>query len=333
MTLNQYDVYIYITHYVRPKSRKKTIYGETLEHLQEWRRGVGVPRPAHPIVNVLWEITTLLTKSTTVRVITNSAIDTLRTFFAQQFADHSDSSSLSVHLEQPVNPSDPFSLTWQHKKYLKDDVANASDHSLFVYLEHDQLITQANLQYFVKYRDVLREVHLIPDFLRCELHQDIDDWVLTDVIDSSFVERAKMLQASTRTLQFSHGYSGMYVMDVETATRHFRSPMSSLNTILSRVPYSLRARLESLRTAELAAIGARYDRWIIESRNPDMPESDHVHIFDDRSKQLHSHSLCWHMSNNYAKRRPLRKIQYGQMRLSALNSELNRAFGRSVHMK
>ena len=286
---------------------------ELYEHLGEWRSGVGKPRFAHPINNILWCAISLPVRQVHVRVVSNQKLGSIEEFFRHLVATRSDGSTIQNIVDGPLDKEDPFTLTWQHKKYLTSDLSIAREDSIFVYLEHDQLLTSTNLEYFAQASETLGTINLAPDFLRCEWHSEKQKWTLTDVVDLSAIKVELEPEGNLRYARFANDYCGFYVMSRATALRHQNLPTSSLETIRTDLPEALHRKLRHLRSAELAALGSRFDNWLSSVHREETPESNHVIPLSSDLRTIDWRCLSWHISNNYAKTRRFRRSGYGQI--------------------
>lgn len=312
-SLRSTQVWIYVTHFVTERRKWYREISEVYEHLGEWRTGVGKPRFAHPINNVLWNAVSLPVQQIHIRIISNRKIDTIDEIFRSLVASRLDGSTIENLVDGPPDKNDPFTLTWQHKKYLASDLVQASSNAIFVYLEHDQLLSSTNLEYFIQANQTLELVHLAPEFLRCEWHSQKKNWTLTDVTDLSTMRVVFEPEIKIGYVKMSNEYCGFYVMNLAMARRHQNLPTSSLKTIRTELPYPLHEKLKHLRSAELAALGSRFDHWLCSANRETIPMSNHVILLAPNLKTIDWRCLSWHVSNNYAKVRRFRRSPYGQI--------------------
>jgi len=313
------QVWIYVTHFVSERRKWYREISEVYEHLGEWRTGVGKPRFAHPINNILWNAVSFPVQQVHIRIISNRKIDTIDEVFRSLIASRLDGSTIENIVDGQPDKNDPFTLTWQHKKYLASDSAQAGANAIFVYLEHDQLLTSTNLEYFIQANKKLEPINLAPEFLRCEWHSHNRNWTLTDVTDLSTMRVVFEPEMKIGYVKMSHDYCGFYMMNQATARRHQNLPTSSLKTIRTELPHPLHEKLKHLRSAELAALGSRFDYWLCSVNRETMPVSNHVVLLAPDLKTIDWRCLSWHVSNNYAKVRRFRRSPYGQISVTDIS--------------
>jgi hypothetical protein len=109
-------------------------------------------------------------KDCIVRTVITSNTDTYETSgllgpYFERFSEKGHKLSLNV----VTNLTNPRMLTWEHKKFIRPWLDNASrGEDFFLYIEDDIVFTNENLRYYVLHRKRLENSSLIPGFIRYE---------------------------------------------------------------------------------------------------------------------------------------------------------------------
>lgn len=122
-------------------------------------------------------------------------------------------------------------LTWVHKKLMQYDFENTNSRSgdLFLVLEDDALFTSANLHYFLKHREPLKQVGLIPSFIRSEWSKYDNCWTHEDpcgrLIDTRTIFEYPG-DSKLSLMQLRNPFSASICLDYELAKEYFSSESS-----------------------------------------------------------------------------------------------------------
>ena len=134
---------------------------------------------------------------------------------------------------------EPHLMTWAHKEMMRKDVSLANEDTFFLYLEDDAIFTFANLEYFLHHREVLREVGLIPSYLRAEWSDIHGTWINSDSferIPESSLEDFK-IHDGVFYRSMKNPYCAMILLDYELANEYFESGSSNLEIAKTRHPF------------------------------------------------------------------------------------------------
>lgn len=153
----------------------------------------------------------------------------------------------SIHVDLSQLPH-PHMLTWEHRRGVDRFLSDAGSRDLFLYLEDDEVFTHANLVQFQSCRDPLKEVGLVPSFLRIEFARSLKKWVSTDLSHRVSLSQTPHLmdkRSGRLFVELPNPYCGMYMLDKELAAEFVDSDAFS----------EVRSRHLGLGTRERAANG------------------------------------------------------------------------------
>ena len=317
---------VYITHWVKPTRQTPgrklfTEFSEIGEHLVERIRGVGVPRLSHPIMHVLWNLSTLGLPRTVINIFCNAEPELDLRLFHERARFYGTELDFNLIVSEPPILSDPFSLTTLYKSKFSEDVSQASENDLFLYLEHDQIFDRINLNYFLEWTSKLSKFGLRPGFLRVEWHSLRKDWVSTDQNKSTQINSVPNIEIDGITfVDLSSSYSGMFLVDLEHANMiHLDRQKAVHENSHNQINRSdVQDYVSSLGTAEKSAIGSRFLHHNLSNSPISNWFSSYAVGFDALSLRPHPGACIWHASNNYAKRRVFRKDKYGSLLLDEI---------------
>jgi len=143
---------------------------------------------------------------------------------------------------RPTQVEDPFMLTWAHKPLI-GEAFNTTDATHFVYLEDDMHFTYENFLYFIQWREPLRQLGLIPSFLRTEVSRVFRRIVTSDNQHPIPLAVAPtVMAAGSRFAQCPSSYCAMFVLDRELAAEYRHSPAFSEKSSRSVCTYEVRER-------------------------------------------------------------------------------------------
>jgi hypothetical protein len=120
---------------------------------------------------------------------------------------------------------DPFHLTWEHKKSMLNFLE--SDFTHFVYLEGNLELTQKNLNYWCKTKQLFKQNNLnfIPAIHRVQVFNE-----KTYSLDSTHRVNKKFAIeiGNQKFISLSEPYQGMFIMDREMVEEHINSDYFNL---------------------------------------------------------------------------------------------------------
>jgi hypothetical protein len=180
----------------------------------------------------------------------------------------------------------PHNLTWCHKDLIRKDFLNSTrNYTHFIYLEDDIGIDFNNFCYFVHFRKELKELGLIPSFIRVEINKN-DDFVATDYGARINVDYA--YQIHYKNLMFINPYNpytACFILDHELAEEYIISPSFDIESSSSLCDWGIRER---------AAMGLCYVNI------PNGFKSRFVVPVDSSSFENPTYTWIYHLPNNYA---------------------------------
>ena len=191
--------------------------------------------------------------------------------------------SSGVEIFVPVLLGHPYLLTWSHFEIFRRYYSEFEDISHFLYLEDDTLVRKENIDYWLRGRSLLSNLHIIPSFLRYEVPAGSFVKVSTDVtarVRFSLIPKVKM-SSQYYYVNLPEPYQGMYLLDRVLAGGHLFGPSSSPD--FGRWPIR-----------EKAAQGITFH---------EVPTGCFSRNFlgvDMSSKTIDSGALLHHLPNNYA---------------------------------
>jgi hypothetical protein len=290
-------LHIYITTWVHSRSRISdhlltSLMKESSELAREKIRRVGVPRPTPPLITVLSNLFELNVSSLSVNVVTNAKLSFDLSAFNVRRVGLSEARCLQRVVDAKTL-DDPFMLSWEYKKLLAEDVLSGSADCLYLYLEHDQLFTQTNLDYYLEHAANLSREGLAPGFLRVEWSSHQGFFVATDQArPTNFESCAKLESGEVTWVDLANPYSGISLMSHERAISHLSS--ASASELESR-------RLVDWGISERAAMCDRLDGERREFDNHGRPWKSRTPIpFDSKTLRPLGGGQVWHLSNRYA---------------------------------
>ncbi|NBW57072.1 hypothetical protein EBR43_04675 [bacterium] len=136
--------------------------------------------------------------------------------------------NFSVKIFERKLDSHPHWLTWEHLKVFKEFYEKDKTISHFLYLEDDHVLTKLNINYWVESREELKNIGLIPSFLRYEKKINDDNLYITDITSPLNLDNLNRVIASKDYGYFNVptkqlAYQGVYLLDRELAQEHFYS--------------------------------------------------------------------------------------------------------------
>ena len=164
-----------------------------------------------------------LSRNTRVLIFTNTAsLDNHKKIVSAVQAD--------IEIFVPKLIGHPYLLTWAHFDMFRKLFQTQQDLTHFMYLEDDILIKPENIEYWLEGRANLKQIGLIPSFLRCELAAQEILMRSTDVtsrVKLSELTKVNIKNESYCYINLPQPYQGMYILDRELAEEHLFGPSSS----------------------------------------------------------------------------------------------------------
>ena len=288
-------LYVYITNWVKPSKNFTKIKDEfysLVRNTSEFIKGTGVPTFIDPILLILKNLGEIKEYEIRVKIISNEYIG----IDFKDFSRTLDNKLLEIqNIVYDVSLLDnPFELSKKYIDFFENDVQNSDTDDIFVYLEHDQLFTQSNLDYFNLYAGFLDQYNLRPGYIRIEWNKSQKRWHTTDYSNkrSNFPDNLKGLALNSELffLTLDNPYFGFSVHSLSSAKRFFEY----------RADYSKLLNLSSWGMTEISAM----TDLLYTSSSSMARELQFTSIapiaFDRSNKQIVSGALGWHLSNRYA---------------------------------
>ena len=187
-------------------------------------------------------------------------------------------------------------LPWYHLDLMRK-IYDKKDVTHFIYLEDDILIEKSNFRYWVNSRKFLKQINLIPGFVRTELNKKNNEIYAVD-----FVKKIKLNNLPKITINDNYylvnnkfPYQGMYLYDRELMKEHLDGPSS--NPDCGHGAYDtnyLDRRMINLDLMAKANIGLTYLNY---------PQGFHnrsVVLYNRKEKKIDNNCQIKHLSNKYS---------------------------------
>ncbi len=119
-------------------------------------------------------------------------------------------------------------LPWYHLEYMKK-AFNEKKITHFIYLEDDILLNKQNFTYWLKSRNYLKKLNLIPGFVRVEKYKNDKDFYAVDYLKRTKLNSLGYVKTN-REIKFVNNpypYQGMYLYDRELMKEHLTGPSSN----------------------------------------------------------------------------------------------------------
>lgn len=184
--------------------------------------------------------------------------------------------------------SSPWSLLWKHKEDLKKlNAENSQNDRIFIVLENDTLFTESNLRNWLTNRSALRELNLIPSFVKVEFSKQNMDWRCVNIFDKYTLSKSNcrtLVVEQRRYLQVSGLYTGIIVLDDELLREYVESDAFSKSKSRNLIWWDLGAR---------ASMGLQF--WNV----PKGFQDRYVYEIDFDNFSLKPSSIVHHLPNLY----------------------------------
>jgi hypothetical protein len=206
---------------------------------------------------------------------------------------HEEFNSMNVQNNSPWildSLNNPWLLTWQHKVSLVNAIKKKQKNSIYICMEDDALFTQDNLNYFLRFKEVLKNKGLLPSFLRIEWSYKNNEYVPIDHFQKEklTINEIPNVEIEGRIfVELPNPYSGIIVLDQELAEEYSASPASK--------------ELES-RTLTWWDIGARAAMGLQFFNVPHGFNSRNVVLIDIEGKGIDKAAWVAHQPNIYAQK-------------------------------
>jgi hypothetical protein len=313
-------LHVYITNWRVPASGFAKFKSELLSfsrNLTEFRKGTGVPTFIEPLILILKSLYEIKEFDISIKIISNVPVKIEYNNFLGT------SPNKSFEIENYVYDvslfNSPFQLSNRYINHFKDDLVSAGKNDIFIYLEHDQLFTQSNLDYFLHYSDYLNQFNLRPGYLRVEWSGKSGEWIAPDLKFTSGgnlgLSLPLKLSVTEKFVTFGNPYYGFSIHTLISAKRFFEfSDNVDSNKNLNWGTTEISAMTDLLNTdISLMARKLRFTSISpVALRAPD--------------NSIHPGALAWHLSNRYANTSQLfkRRRGYGSVSLTDVSSALKK---------
>ena len=305
---------VYITHWVASSDDfgyLRRMFNEILRLGIEKHQVVGVPHLVHPLFTQLFCLGQLTIDQLEITIVANreprfSAAEILRVAGRPE-----SSTKIRTEVVDISNLRNPFEMTWIHKKFLSLDVSNSDQDDLFLYIEHDQLFTQRNLDYFILNSKSVQNLGIRPSFMRVELSSGNSGWVFSDASSPISVQKSSAFVCGQRHwIENPVPYAGMYLFNQADAKIHLTS--HSFDIVQSK------ERFEKFGVSERAALGNAFER--IEEASSALGRRVSTTNFVPLKINEDSWDegcFVWHFSNRYGMNQTAARIRkYGSIPIS-----------------
>jgi hypothetical protein len=127
---------------------------------------------------------------------------------------------------------EPQLLTWAHKSEMEKDFSKGDDKSFYLYLEDDAIFSQANLEYFIRHREILKTTGLIPSFLRAEWSDKHGAWINSDAFEriSETAPNDLAIEEDVIYREMKNPYCALTLFDQQLAEEYINSGSSNVAT-------------------------------------------------------------------------------------------------------
>lgn len=120
----------------------------------------------------------------------------------------------------------PWLLTWVHKKLMLEKFHDPT-YTHFMCIEDDMEFTVANLDYWLKDREILKPFNLYPSFLRVEWNFAREKWAAADSLSGDVFSFTNSPHIEMRTghsfINLGRTYQGMFLYDRDLMEEHINS--------------------------------------------------------------------------------------------------------------
>ena len=201
-------------------------------------------------------------------------------------------------------PDENF-LPWHSLSVMRSKIKDSS-YSHFMYLEDDIIVSSKNISYWIYFRKVLKNINLIPNFIRCEAYEG----KLFSVDNPKKIIKNKNPIIFTESKKFGfinskYPYSAMYLMDRELLKNFLKSKATRIDFSFSN---SVMKSLYPIK--ELVNISYAY---------LNVPKRYHNRLVLPFEKNIiPEYSIIKHNDLKYVKHKSLNKMGYGTINIKSL---------------
>ncbi len=197
-----------------------------------------------------------------------------------------------------------YSLCWAHKPSLAYQIVNKK-HDYYMYSENDILFTKKQFDYWIEYKDVLKEENLEPGFCRVEKVKDkfipFDNyrrWNLSGVTSDVWGPIGyncgfKFRPAESGVIGFTtlgNPYGGFMIMDQEDSEKYIRSDSS--HPVKSHAKIGLR----NWPIADRSSMGLAFEKLL-----PGQEHRRAIPLINENGKiKIPECALVQHLDNKYS---------------------------------
>ena len=320
MELKDYELQVFITHFIPPRISKTQRLNDfvkprlTLEYLRSWARLFKHATRGHQpwkrdimtkprakraefreeyLAQVISGLEQIDSKRLVIHIFTN------KDFY---YPTLSSKTEINIHKFEKYNimhsqnnspwtedfESNPWNLLWEHKENLRKLSKKEADFKrLVLILENDVSIRTENLIYWLQERERLRESGLVPSFLRLEYSERKKDWICIDLhnLKSDNSRAKKLLINNSYYLQIPSLYSGITVLDQDLLDEYVSS-----------------SAMDKIGSSNLIwwDLGARASMGIQFVNIPEGFTDRHVIRLGHKTQSVSSGSLLHHLPNLYS---------------------------------
>jgi len=201
-------------------------------------------------------------------------------------------------------PDENF-LPWHSLSVMRSKIKDSS-YSHFMYLEDDIIVNSKNISYWIYFRKVLKNINLIPNFIRCEIYKgklfsvDNPKKLIKNKNPIIFTENKKFGFINSK-----YPYSAMYLMDRELLRDFLKSKAIRID-----FSFSNRVMKSLYPIKELVNISYAY---------LDVPKRYHNRLVLPFVKNtIPEYSIIRHSDLKYVKHKSLNKMGYGTINIKNL---------------
>jgi hypothetical protein len=259
------------------------------------------------LAEVLRSLSEFAVTAMSVIVITNTSSDDELALLRRLCAEILPGNESSVR--SIGNLPHPFDLTWSHKTILAQEFATGNDgrYTHFIYLEDDIRLSFANFCYFVEFREDLRDIGLLPSFVRIEWCAALGGFVASDTFWPVYVPVQSHLRLDdTIMVNMPNPYNPCFILDIELAQEYVQSRSFGHEGSQSVCPWGVRER---------AAMGL-----CLENVPPPF-QTRYVVPVSRQTGTVAAFARISHLPNNYANdpKHPLGKVRVDRLFVGARN--------------
>lgn len=256
--VRDYNIVVIITHFVPPQIKVTSLVRDYLlgrlkfEYLRSWARlikhGTRGNQPwkrdimtrarrenskyrEDYLAQVIKSLEEIECKSLHIHVFSNQLIDfpvikKSTKFQCHVYKKYSKMNQLNNSPWSENEQNSPWYLLWEHKDLLRSLGETEDSETLYIVTENDFLITQKNIDYWLRNRIALRKSQLIPSFILIEYSKNRRNWFCPSIHDFNDRSKEKWSLISISNKTFAHIpslYAGMFIFDWELISEYINS--------------------------------------------------------------------------------------------------------------